>query len=90
MIERDPEVISSDVDIAARVGQELFLDEKIRRHQSSRRYVRIVEHTVLKEKEASKVFTYQGLTTTDMHGSRQEVDDNEQHIHFLTKKETGE
>jgi hypothetical protein len=51
VIERDPEVISSDVDIAARVGQELFLDEKIRRHQSSRRYVRIVEHTVLKEKE---------------------------------------
>jgi hypothetical protein len=29
LIERDPEVISSDVDIAAKVGQDLFLDEKI-------------------------------------------------------------
>ncbi len=64
LIERDPEVIP-DVDIAARVGQDLFLDEKIPRHGSGGQgYVRVVEHSVLwKEKGASNVFTYQGLTT---------------------------
>ena len=63
LIERDPEVIP-DVDIAAKVGTDLILDEKIPRHESGRGYVRVVEHLVLwKEKEASKVFTYQGLTT---------------------------
>ena len=63
LIERDPVVIP-DVDIAAKVGTDLILDEKIPRHESGRGYVRVVEHLVLwKEKEASKVFTYQGLTT---------------------------
>jgi hypothetical protein len=63
LIERDPEVIP-DVDLAAKVGKDLFLDEKIPRHESGQGYVRVVEHSVLwKEKEASKVFTYQGLTT---------------------------
>jgi hypothetical protein len=53
-----------DGDIAAKLGKDLFLDEKIPRHESGQRYVRVVEHSVLwKEKEASKVFTYQGLTT---------------------------
>ena len=57
LIERDPEVIP-DVDIAAKVGTDLILDEKIPRHESGRGYVRVVEHLVLwKEKEASKVFT---------------------------------
>jgi hypothetical protein len=61
--ERDPEVIP-DVDIAAKVGKDLFLDEKIQRHESGQGYVRVVKHSVLwKEKEASKFFTYQGLTT---------------------------
>jgi hypothetical protein len=32
LIERDPEVIP-DVDIAAKVGKDLFLDEKIPRHE---------------------------------------------------------
>ena len=63
LIERDPEVIP-DVDIAAKVGKDLFLGEKIPRHESGRGYVRVVEHSVMwKDKEASKVFTYQGLTT---------------------------
>jgi hypothetical protein len=53
-----------DVDIATKVGKDLFLDEKIPRHESGRGYVRVVEHSALwKDKEASKVFTYQGLTT---------------------------
>jgi hypothetical protein len=63
LIERDPEVIP-DVDIAVKVGKDLFLDEKIPRHESGQGYVRVVEHSVLwKEREASKLFTYQGLTT---------------------------
>jgi hypothetical protein len=63
LIERHPELIP-DVDIAAIVGKDLFLDEKIPRHESGQGYVRVVEHSVLwKEKEATKVFTYQGLTT---------------------------
>jgi hypothetical protein len=60
----DPSEVIPDVDIAAKVGKDLFLDEKIPRHESGQGYVRVVEHSVLwKEKEASKVFTYQGLTT---------------------------
>jgi hypothetical protein len=84
LIERDPEVIP-DVDIAAKVGKDLFLDEKIPRHESGQGYVRVVEHSVLwKEKEDSKVFTYQGLTTcTEV--DRQELDDNEHHIQRRTK-----
>ncbi len=63
LIECDPEVIP-DVDIAAKVGKDLFLDKKIPRHESGQGYVRVMEHSVLwKEKENSKVFTYQGLTT---------------------------
>jgi hypothetical protein len=45
LIECDPEVIP-DVDIAARVGKDLFLDEKIPRHGSGQGYVRFVEHSV--------------------------------------------
>jgi hypothetical protein len=53
-----------DVDVAAKVGKDLFLDEQIPRHESSQGYVRVVDHSVLwKEKETFKVFTYQGLTT---------------------------
>jgi hypothetical protein len=39
LIERDPEVIP-DVNIAAHVGKDLFLDEKIPRHESGQGYVR--------------------------------------------------
>ena len=63
LIKRDPEVIP-DVDIAARVGRDLFLDEKLPRHASGQGYVRVVEQSVRwKEMEAYKVFTYQGLMT---------------------------
>ena len=61
LIEKDPEVIP-DVDIAAQVGRDLFLDEKIPRHESGQGYVRVVEHSIMwKEKTVSKIFTYQGL-----------------------------
>jgi hypothetical protein len=53
-----------DVDIAAQVGRDFFLDEKIPRHKSGKGYVRVVEHSVMwKATAASKIFTYQGLTT---------------------------
>ena len=61
LIERDPEVIP-DVDIAAKVGKDLFLDEKISRHESGQGYVRVVEHLVLwKENlQSSHIPTNQG------------------------------
>jgi hypothetical protein len=62
LIEKDPVV--PDVDIAAHVGRDFFLDEKIPRHESGQGYVRVVERSVMwKETAASKIFTYQGLTT---------------------------
>ncbi len=61
--EEDPEVVP-DVDIASQVGRVLFLDKKIPRHESGQGYVRVVEHSIMwKETAASKIFTYQGLTT---------------------------
>jgi hypothetical protein len=99
LIEREPEVIP-DVDIAAKVGKDLFLDEKIPRHESGQGYVRVVEHSVLwKEKEASKTFTYQGLTTcTQLDRSwtimsstynylRKERGENERGVEILIRKE---
>jgi ribonuclease HI len=63
LIEQDPEVIP-DVDIAAQVGKDFFLDEKIPRHESGQGYVRVVEQSIMwRETETAKVFTYQGLTT---------------------------
>jgi hypothetical protein len=53
-----------DVDIAAHVGRDFFLDGKIPRHESGQGYVRVVEHSVRwKQTAASKIFTYQGSTT---------------------------
>jgi hypothetical protein len=66
LIEQDPEVVPGvDIaDIAAQVGRDLFFDEKIPRHESGQGYVRVVEHSIMwKEAAASKIFTYQGLTT---------------------------
>ena len=52
------------MDIAAQVGRDFFLDEKIPRHESGQGYVKVLEHSVMwKETAASKIFTYQGLTT---------------------------
>jgi hypothetical protein len=63
LIEKDPEVVP-DVDIAAQVGRDFFLDEKMTRHASGQEYVRVVEHSVRwKETITAKIFTYQGLTT---------------------------
>jgi hypothetical protein len=50
LIEKDPEVVP-DVDIAAHVGRDFFLDEKIPRHESGQGYMRVVEHSIMwKEK----------------------------------------
>ena len=64
------------MDIAAHVGRDFFLDEKIPRHGSGQGYVRVVEHSVRrKETAASKIFTYQRVN--NVHGGRQELDDHE-------------
>ncbi len=85
LIESDPEVIP-DVDITAKVGKDLFLDEKIPRHESGQGYMRVVEHSVLwKEKEASKVFTYQGLTTcTEVYRSWMIMSSTYKHVRNMT------
>ncbi len=63
LIEQDPEVIP-DVDIAAQVGKDFFLGEKIPRHELGQKYVSVVEQSIMwRETETTKVFTYQGLTT---------------------------
>jgi hypothetical protein len=54
LIESHPEVIP-DVDIAAKVSKDLFLDEKIPRHESGQGHVRVVELSVLWKEKASKV-----------------------------------
>ena len=87
LIERDPEVIP-DVDIAAKVGKDLFLDEKIPRHGSGQGYVRVVEHSVLVEGKGS-LQSFHILRANDMHGSRQELEDNEQCIQPRMKQEGG-
>ena len=87
LIERDPEVIP-DVDIAARLGKDLFLDEEIPRHGSGQGYVRVVELSVLVEGKES-LQSFHKPRTNDMHGSRQELDDNEQRIQPRTKQERG-
>jgi hypothetical protein len=46
LIEQDPEVVP-DVDIAAQVGKDFFLDEKIPRHESGQGYVRVVEQSIM-------------------------------------------
>jgi len=48
LIEQDPDVVP-DVDIAAQVGKDFFLDEKIPRHESGQGYVRVLEHSVIVE-----------------------------------------
>ena len=52
LIEQDPEVIP-DVDIAAHVCRDFFLDEKIPRHESGQGYVRVVEHSVMWKETAA-------------------------------------
>ena len=46
LIEQDPEVVP-DVNIAAQVGKDFFLDEKIPRHELGQRYVRVVEQSIM-------------------------------------------
>ena len=42
LIEQDPEAVP-DVDIAAQVGKDFFLDEKIPRHELGKGYVMVGE-----------------------------------------------
>ena len=72
-----------DVDIAAHVGRDFFLDEKFPRHESGQGYVRVVEHSVIwKETAASKIFTYQGSTTcTEVKTGGKTTSSNDLHVH---------
>ena len=77
LIEWDPEEIP-DVDIAARVGRDLSLDEKLPRHESGHGYVRLVEHLVMRKERKPQRFHIP--RTDDVHRRRHKLDDNEQHI----------
>ena len=62
-------------DIAAQVGRDPFLDEKIPRHESGQGYVRVVEHAIMwREAASSKLFTYQGLTTLVKYGYKEKAE----------------
>ena len=82
LIEKDPEVVPG-VDIAAHVGKDIFLDERIPRHESGQGYVRVVEHSVMwKETAASKIFTHQGSTTcTEVKTGGKTTSSNDLHVH---------
>jgi hypothetical protein len=55
LFEEDPEV-NPDVDIAAKIGKDFFVDEKIPRHGQG--YVRVMEHSVMgKELGTAMIFT---------------------------------
>ena len=54
LIEQDPEVVPDVVNIAAQVGKDFFLDEKIPRHELGQGYVRVVEQSIMwRETETS-------------------------------------
>ena len=91
LIEKDPDVVP-DVDIAAHVGRDFFLYEKIPRHESSQGYVRVGEHSVMwKETAASKIFTYQGSTTcTEVDKSWTIVSSVYSHLRQVGKKNASE
>ena len=80
------------MDIAAHVGRDFFLDEKIPRHESGQGYVRVVEHSVMwKETAASKIFTYQGSTTcTEVDKSWTIVSSVYSHLRQVGKKNASE
>ncbi len=92
LIEKDSAEVVPDVDIAAHVGRDFFLDEKIPRHESGQGYVRVVEHSVTwKETAASKIFTYQGSTTcTEVDKSWTIVSSVYSHLRQVGKKNTSE
>ena len=77
LIERDPEVIP-DVEIAARVGKDLFLDEKIPKHESGQGYAHGSCETLDTVEEKGSLQCFHPPSANDMHGSRLELDDNEQ------------
>ena len=78
-----------DVDIAAKVGKDLFLDEKIPRLKSGQGYVRVVEHAIGYCGRTRKTPKFSHTKGNDMHESRQELDDNEQRIQPRTIQERG-
>jgi hypothetical protein len=54
LIEQDPEVVPDVVNIAAQVGKDFFLDEKIPRHELGQGSVRVVEQSIMwRETETS-------------------------------------
>ena len=52
-----------DIDVKAKIGEDLFFDEPIPRHESKRGYVSVTEKSLMWKKRGSTIFTVQGLTS---------------------------
>jgi hypothetical protein len=59
-----------DVDIAAKVGKDLFLDEKIPRHESGQGYAHERCGTLITVEGNGNLQSFHILRANDMHGSR--------------------
>ena len=52
-----------DIDVKAKIGEDLFFDEPIPRHESKRGYVSVTEKSLMWKTRGSTIFTVQGLTS---------------------------
>ena len=52
-----------DIDVKVKIGEDLFFDEPIPRHESKRGYVSVTEKSLIWKRRGSTIFTFQGLTS---------------------------
>ena len=52
-----------DIDVKAKIGEDLFFDESIPRHESKLGYVSVTEKSLMWKRKGSTVYTFQGLTS---------------------------
>jgi len=52
-----------DIDVKVKIGEDLFFDEPIPRHESKQGYVSVTEKSLMWKKRGSTIFTVQGLTS---------------------------
>ena len=52
-----------DIDVKAKIGEDLFFDEQIPRHESKRGYVSVTQKSLMWKRRGSTIVTFQGLTS---------------------------
>ena len=53
-----------DIDVNAKIGEDLFFDEPIPRHELKLGYVSVTEKSPMWKRKGSTIFTFQGLTSS--------------------------